>query len=224
MLPTIALRIFRRLLYLPQQTAWWPVDRLLAPIWLKLQGVEIGPGCRFRGIPIVHLSSRARISLGRHVALYSRPRSNPRGLLHPMILAALGEGVLLRVGDHVAMSGVSINCRARIEIGDWVQIGPGACVWDNDGHALDADKRRNRIKEVNTAAPIVIEEDVFVGARALILKGVTIGRGAVVGAGAVVTKSVTAGQVVAGNPARVVKELPLAPPSVPDRSASATGD
>ena len=57
--------------------------------------------------------------------------------------------------------------------------------------------------------PIRIEHDVFIGARAMILKGVAIGRGAVIGAGAVVTKNVEAGQIVAGNPARVVGSVPV---------------
>nr|WP_272505012.1 DapH/DapD/GlmU-related protein [Salinibacter ruber] len=57
------------------------------------------------------------------------------------------------------------------------------------------------------AAPIVIENDVFVGMEALILKGVTIGEGAVVGAGSVVTQDVPRRAVVAGNPATVVREL-----------------
>ncbi len=200
----IALRILRRLLRLPQDLACWPVDNLIVPLWLKLQGVEFGAGCRFRGFPLVHLSSRARICLGRRVVLNSRPRSNPRGLLHPMILAALGDGAVLRIGDHVAMTGVSINCRERIEIGQWVQIGPGACLWDNDGHALDAEKRRKRLQESGRSAPIIIEEDAFIGSRAIILKGVTVGRGAVVGAGAVVTKSIGPREIAAGNPARVV--------------------
>lgn len=111
---------------------------------------------------------------------------------------------MVRIGDRVAMTGVSINCRARIDVGNWVQIGPGACLWDNDGHALDVEKRRNRVGESGRSAPIIIEEDAFIGARALILKGVTIGQGAVIGAGAVVTKSVGPGEIAAGNPARVV--------------------
>lgn len=207
----LGLRLFRRLLYLPQQLVWWPVDKMIAPLWLRLQGVEMEFGCRFSGIPIVHLGSGARIILGKNVTLYSRPRSNPRGLLHPMILAALGDGAVLRIGDHVAMTGVSINCRERIEIGQWVQIGPGACLWDNDGHALDAEKRRKRLQESGRSAPIIIEEDAFIGSRAIILKGVTVGRGAVVGAGAVVTKSIGPGEIAVGNPARVVGSVQLNP-------------
>lgn len=121
-----------------------------------------------------------------------------------MILSCLRPGAVIRIGSHVVMAGVSMNCRAAITIGKHVQIGPGVCIWDNDGQALDPDERRFR-QTVNTrAAPIVIEEDAFVGARAIVLKGVTIGKGAVIGAGAVVTKSVEAFEVVAGNPARVI--------------------
>ena len=56
-----------------------------------------------------------------------------------------------------------------------------------------------------TVAPIVLEADCFVGAKAMILLGVTIGRGAIVGAGAVVAKDVTAASVVVGNPGRVIR-------------------
>lgn len=59
------------------------------------------------------------------------------------------------------------------------------------------------------AAPIVIEDDVWIGEYAAIMKGVTIGKGAIVAAHAVVTKDVPAYTVVAGNPAKVVKDLPL---------------
>jgi acetyltransferase-like isoleucine patch superfamily enzyme len=55
--------------------------------------------------------------------------------------------------------------------------------------------------------PIVIEDDVFIGARVIVTKGVLIGRGAVVGAGAVVTKDVPPFSVVAGNPAKVIRYL-----------------
>ena len=56
-------------------------------------------------------------------------------------------------------------------------------------------------------APIKIEEDVFIGAGCIVLKGVTIGKGSVIGAGSVVTKMVPAGQVWAGNPARYIRDV-----------------
>jgi acetyltransferase-like isoleucine patch superfamily enzyme len=64
-----------------------------------------------------------------------------------------------------------------------------------------------RAEVINAAAPIVIENDVFVGMDALVMKGVTLGEGAVVGAGSVVAQDVPSRTVVAGNPAQVVREL-----------------
>lgn len=83
-------------------------------------------------------------------------------------------------------------------------IGAGACIWDTDFHPLDPHQRREHQTRDACSAPVCIEDDVFIGARALILKGVRIGWGAVIGAGAVVTKNVEACQIAAGNPAKIV--------------------
>lgn len=60
--------------------------------------------------------------------------------------------------------------------------------------------------EPPSANPVVLEDDVLIGANAVVIEGVRIGKGAVVGAGSIVTKDVPAGAVVVGNPARIVKE------------------
>ena len=57
------------------------------------------------------------------------------------------------------------------------------------------------------AAPILIEDDAFIGARSIILKGVTIGKGSIIGAGAVVTRNVPEYSIVAGNPAKVIGDV-----------------
>jgi acetyltransferase-like isoleucine patch superfamily enzyme len=76
---------------------------------------------------------------------------------------------------------------------------------DSDGHPLGPVARR-ALKKPKTA-PVVIDEDAFIGARAIILKGVHIGRGAVIGAGAVVAADVPELSIVAGNPARTVGKV-----------------
>lgn len=89
----------------------------------------------------------------------------------------------------------------RIQIGQRVQVGANCTIADTDFHPLTAAGRAQDFLAGAHAAPITIEDDVFIGMQCLILKGVTIGRGSVVGAGSVVTRDVPAGVVVAGNPA-----------------------
>lgn len=77
---------------------------------------------------------------------------------------------------------------------------------DKDAHPMDFMVRRSS-NEGTKAAPIVIEDDVWIGAHSIILKGVTIGARSIIGAGSIVTKSVPADCVAAGNPCRVIKKL-----------------
>lgn len=157
----------------------------------------------FRGMPVAKISSGAEIRLGGNVTILSRPDANPVGLPHPTLLAAVRHGSQIVIGSHVGISGASIVAASSITIGDRVYIGGGACIWDTDFHPLHPHERRLD-PNAGACAPIRIEDEVFIGARSIILKGVTVGRGAVIGAGAVVTKDVPAGCIVAGNPARIV--------------------
>jgi acetyltransferase-like isoleucine patch superfamily enzyme len=108
--------------------------------------------------------------------------------------------------------------RERVQIGSYVLISHGVDIHDTDGHPLDWQQRREDIHRIlggkkkigeRTIASraVMIEDDVWIGAKATVLKGVTIGRGAVVAAGSVVTKNVAPFTLVAGNPARHVRDL-----------------
>ncbi len=115
---------------------------------------------------------------------------------------------VLSIGDHVRFGPGTMICAAReVRIGDHCRTGPGVKIYDTDLHPLDAEARRQNYGTLPLAgtARVVIQDDVWIGAAAVILKGVTLHHGAIVGAGAVVTESVPAGAVVAGNPARVVR-------------------
>ena len=97
----------------------------------------------------------------------------------------------------------------EVNIGNHVMIGPAVQIY-TAAHHLQAEPR-NRGLEV--AKPIVIEENVWIGGGAILLPGVRIGRNAVVGAGSVVARDVPADTVVAGNPARVIREIEQAEPA-----------
>ncbi len=135
-----------------------------------------------------------------------------RGLLRVENFGAgtirIGQGSY--VGDDCLLSAAS-----GIEIGKGVLLAHGVQVFDNDSHPVDPDARRRDYEALRTGGPrepisaatIQIADHAWVGFGAVLLKGITVGAGAVVAAGSVVVHDVPAATVVAGNPARVVKTI-----------------
>lgn len=183
------------------------LTRVLAWPWIRvgfaLAGIRWGRRWRIFGMPILQRHRGSRITLGDGLELRSTPRSNPLRPFQPVVLSTRRPGAVIVVGDDCGATGAVLVADERIEVGNRVLFGANVVVTDTDFHPLDAEARR-RAPQDGAHAPVIIEDDVFVGTQALILKGVRIGRGAVIGAGAVVTRAVPAGAVVAGNPARVV--------------------
>ncbi len=132
------------------------------------------------------------------------------------------------IGDRVNIGSsilISIN---EIEFENDIYVAWGCYFYDHDSHSLDfrervKDRERERFDILNNAANSIVSKDwgvvksgkikicshAWIGMHAIILKGVTIGEGAIVGAGSVVTNDVPPWTVVAGNPAKIIKELPL---------------
>ena len=187
----------RNLAYSP----WILRDLLLCIIW----GVNYRSGLRLMGVPLIQSSSRYSITWGSNFKATSLARHNSIGVLQRVTIKALGPNGKICIGNNVGVSGATISSRCSIIIGDNVLIGSGVLISDNDAHPLLACERNDFSKTQN--APVVIENDVFIGARAIILKGVTLGQGSVIGAGSVVSRDVPANVVVAGNPAKRIQSL-----------------
>lgn len=102
----------------------------------------------------------------------------------------------------------NMNCiildGAKVTFGDNVFIAPG-CGFYTAGHPLDTEQRNQGLEY---ARPITVGDNVWIGAQACILPGVTIGNNSVIGAGSVVTKDIPANVVAGGNPCRILKEIP----------------
>lgn len=134
-------------------------------------------------------------------------------------LGIMSQGASLQLGHHCFVGvGTRIWAKQSIVIGDYVLIAHLVDIHDSDGHTLDQNLRRNdpinlfekHIERDWTTVPscaVRIESDVWIGFKSSIMKGVTIGQGAVVAAGSVVTKDVPAHTLVAGNPAQVIRKL-----------------
>ena len=124
------------------------------------------------------------------------------------------SGGLVEVGDESVLVGAVFMCAEHITIGQRVIVSYNVTIADSDFHPIEPGARkRDAIANAPgadkdrrpplVARPVTIEDDVWIGIGAIILKGVTIGAGARIAAGAVVTRDVAKGAQVAGNPARL---------------------
>ena len=109
------------------------------------------------------------------------------------------------MGDDCGLSGAVIGAAERIVLGDRVMVGANATITDTDWHPLDPEARSGG--GLGDSAPIVIEDDVWIGLNVTVLKGVTIGKGTTVAANSVVVQSLPPGALAAGAPARPVKTI-----------------
>ncbi len=138
-------------------------------------------------------------------------------------LFILRHGGAIEIGEwcYVGAS-TRIWSAARVTIGARVLIAHACEIHDWNAHPIDARARHRHFRDILTtghpaqlddapSTPVVIEDDVWIGFGSTVLKGVTIGRGSIVAARSLVTESVPPGVLVAGSPARVVRDLPAAP-------------
>lgn len=154
-------------------------------IWLPGSNKD-GISCRLRGAFFKYCCK----SFGQgSVVLKGVEVSNPKNL---------------SVGKH---SGLGLNANLSsvdtITIGDRVLMGPDVMMFTTDHNWCDQDE--TYYNKGMTKSPVIIEDDVWIGARVIILKGVTIGRGATIAAGSVVTKDVDSMAIVGGVPAKFIK-------------------
>jgi acetyltransferase-like isoleucine patch superfamily enzyme len=173
-------------------------------------GVEWGDGCYFETAQIFRLY---------------RSRQNP-GLVFGTDCScysgcsfSIGREGKCTIGNYTLLNGALIMAEELIEIGNYCIISWNVGIADSDFHPIDPALRiqdamaiapygENRPPRPPIAtAPVRIKDNVWIGMGAVILKGVTIGENSVVAAGAIVTKDVPPNVVVAGNPAKIVKEL-----------------
>jgi acetyltransferase-like isoleucine patch superfamily enzyme len=137
-----------------------------------------------------------------------------RGLLR---VERFGHGRILIHPEVYIGDDCLISCADSIEIGSFTLIGHGVHIFDNDTHPVDWQARLNdwksivdkqkHLKPEIAKAPVFIGQHVWIGFNSILLKGVTIGSKSVVAAGSVVTKDIPPNVLVAGNPAKVIKEI-----------------
>lgn len=171
---------------------------------LKAHGVVFGKNIQIPS-KVLWLIRGARITIGDNFYLSSGNGVNPIAS-NLQADVYVEPGATLTIGNNVGMSSTRLWIHESARIGNNVKIGGCVLITDTDAHPMDYMARRSS-NEGTKSAPVVIEDDVWIGAHCIILKGVTIGARSVIGAGSVVTKSIPADCVAAGNPCKVIKSL-----------------
>jgi acetyltransferase-like isoleucine patch superfamily enzyme len=187
----------------------WEISTALSYIKLRRMGVTMGSGVRFLGLPIVTRHNDSEITLGDRVVLTSKSSGTALGVRSAVILRTLTSAARIRIGDDTGMSGAVVCAAKGVSIGKRCLIGADCMVFDTDFHNHEPTGRRYARPEWDRiSASVSIEDDVFLGTRSIVCKGVTIGRGSIVAAGSVVTEDVPPMSIAAGVPAKIIRRLP----------------
>lgn len=173
--------------------------------YLKQKIIDFGR-VKYNGFTIYFSFKNSHILLGNGSVVNSGSLTNLLGLYQRTIFEARYGGRIL-IGKNAGISGSTIYSIAEIDIGDNCMIGANCKIIDNDFHPLDYKKRiENKFTDISKK-PIKIGNNCFIGMNSIILKGTIIGNNCVIGAGSVVSGSFPDDVIIAGNPAKIIKNL-----------------
>lgn len=176
---------------------------LFARAAARSRAIQVGHGCEFYGVPILRRAPFSAVHIGPRCQFRSCPTSNLVGLNRPCYVCTLRPRAVITIGSGCGFSATVISAAERIEIGNNVLCGANTTITDCDWHHMDAGLRL--AGDPGAAAPVIIEDCVWLGLNVTVLKGVRIGYASVVAAGSVVVKDVPPNCVVAGVPARIIR-------------------
>lgn len=183
-------------------------------IKFRLYGIKYGRNLKVFNSLYIRKHKDSMITIGDNFTFSSGGCYNPlcrnlKGCIRTSINAKIF------IGNNVGISSAVLRCSDEIRIGDNTLIGGDCMLLDTDGHSLDFQIRKEKkyMEDGRSIdfffakkAPICIGNDVLIGARSIILKGVTIGDRSIIAAGSVVTKSIPADCIAGGNPCKVIRK------------------
>jgi len=162
-----------------------------------------------KGIPLIESRKGGKVVICENVILNSWNLGYHLNMHSRVKLFSEGANAEIRIGMNTRINGACIHARDFIRIGSNCLIGANTQIIDSDGHELMGRQPENRVNSTDTPKGILIEDNVWLGANVIVLKGTTIGKGAVVAIGSVVTSNVESNTLVGGVPAKFIKKLSL---------------
>lgn len=173
-----------------------------------LSGIHYGKKLRITNHLYLNIDKRSQISIGNNFTFTSGEAFNPlcrniRGAIYAI------KNAQIIIGNNVGISSACLWIHSSLKIGDNVKIGGDCIIMDTDAHSLNYKERRIFQDDFKNSksSPIIIEDDVLIGARCIILKGVKIGKQSIIGSGSIVTKDIPPCCIAAGNPCKVIRYI-----------------
>lgn len=174
---------------------WTLINYSVASYWR----IKLGSGVRFNGKVYFNTLPKSKVFVGSNCIFNSSITSNMIGVYTPCMISTLSNYAEIRIGTGCGFSGTVIAAAKQVIIGDNVRCGANTMITDTDWHTDDY--------RAGIDAPVVIENNVWLGYGVKILKGVTIGKNSLIGACSVVTRDVPPNCIASGVPCRVVRNL-----------------
>ncbi|MXQ75096.1 hypothetical protein GSM98_02830 [Rhodococcus rhodochrous] len=160
------------------------------------------------GKPVVSMAEGSRLTVGARSVLVSASQETALGVNHPVVLRTLRPSAEIAIGEDVGISGASICAATSITIGDGTLLGANVSIVDTDFHPIESAARRySSMPDPSEHDKVTIGPNVFIGTNTIVLKGSSIGEGSVVGAGSVIKGKFPPRSIIAGNPARVIRQF-----------------
>lgn len=184
---------------------------VISTFWFKtlliIYRCNFGKNIQVIGKVYIRCDRIGAISIGNSFKLISKSNINLVGITNIASFQCIKSGII-DVGDNCSFTSTIISSKERIIIGNYVMIGANVRILDHDYHSKDYIERRDPLNHVNSnSAPIIIEDDVFIGTNSIILKGTKVGARSIIGAGSVVSiKTIPPDSLVIGNPAIIVNK------------------
>lgn len=184
-------------------------------IYFFLNNIKYGKNFRVFNHLYLKIHVGALVQIGNNCTIMSGAGLNPLSR-NIKTCIYVGKKATLKLGNDVGISSSTLLVKESVSIGNSVAIGADCIIMDTDAHNLDwkirCSEETNEYGEsvdmvTAASAPIVIEDNVLVGARCIILKGVTIGARSIIGSGSIVTKDIPSDCIAAGNPCKVIKSI-----------------
>ena len=184
-------------------------------IYFFLNNIKYGKNFRVFNHLYFKIHVGALVQIGNNCTIMSGAGLNPLSR-NIKTCIYVGKKATLKLGNDVGISSSTLWVKESVSIGNSVAIGADCIIMDTDAHNLDwkirCSEETNEYGEsvdmvTAASAPIVIEDNVLVGARCIILKGVTIGARSIIGSGSIVTKDIPSDCIAAGNPCKVIKSI-----------------